>query len=265
MPLLRESILSRGQSAATALPVQFPGLAPAWDETAVLLVGSAATEFADDHSGVDLLLLSPPGRGKEMAAALGLAEPGEHGAMGQASIGGVRCKIALWERDTLRRLVEAHDDAALYGLRHCRVLHDPAGAAGALRAAAEQVPPEVWRDKALARYRLLRQRRASLAWALRRGQPFVCLDNVTQLLGHCLSMCYYLEGEPPANRKWLFRGAMRTALGRELRPLILEFLSSLGDIAVLGGSFSPRNNRLYGIVSRIQEAVEEALRSRGWI
>lgn len=265
MPLLRESILSKGRSAVAAMPDEFPGLAPAWEETAVLLVGSGATEFADDHSGVDLLVLCPPGRGAEVAAALGMAAPGEEGSGGQACAAGVRCKIALWEREAFRKLLEASDDSALYALRHCQVLHDPAGAAGPLQMAAAHVPPAVWRAKALARYRLFRQRKASLAWALRRGQPFVCLDNVTQLLGHCLSMCYYLEGEPPANRKWLFRGAMRTRLGRELRPLILEFLSSLGDIAVLGGSFSPRHNRLYGILTRIQDAVEGALRAQGWM
>lgn len=242
-----------GEEAAEALRPRLGG------EAAVLLVGSAATEFADRYSGIDLAVVVPDREWGATAARLGWAEPPAPGSVRTLPLAGRRVKVAAWPLTALAERVRAADDQVLYALTTARVLHDPGGIVPPLLRQAREVPPEVWRAKADEAYRQFRQRKASLAWALRRGQPFLCLDNLMQVLTAALCLCYYLEGRPPANRKWLFRGALRTAAGQALRPLLLELFSSLGDIALLGGSFSMRRNRLYRLLSALQRELEGRL------
>lgn len=233
-------------------------------DLAVLLSGSATTGFADGHSGIDLLLVCADGHWADVVRALDAGGAVVSGEFRTVALAGDRVKLAAWPAGELGRLVASWDDGALFSLQSARILHDPAGLAGPLLDMAGAVPPEVWVTKAGHCYRQFRQRKASLAWALRRGQPFVCLDNLTLLLSCALQLCYYLEGKPPANRKWLFRGALRTAAGQSLRPILFELFTSLGDIAVLGGSYSLRYNRLYSQLSRLQQHMESAMRERGW-
>ncbi len=229
-----------------------PGMAA---RAAVFLVGSAVAGFADGHSRPDLLLVLPEEDVEEGAAALGLT-PGQWGRLRFAA-GGKGCVVSA---ASLEGAVLAVEDDALFLLQSGRVVHDGAGEAARLAALARRVPPETWRAKAEAAYRAFRQRKASLAWAMRRGQPYVCLDNITRLVALSLRLCYYLAGKPPANAKWLFQGAMRTATGRRIRPVLLELFGSLGDVAVLGGSYSLRHNAVYAVLTRLQRALEEELR-----
>lgn len=239
-------------------------LGAAAEEVAVLLSGSAASGFADDHSGIDLVVLVPDDRWEAVAGGVAGGEPPVPGQVLPLAPSGSRAKVSLWPVGEVRRFLERWDDVALHALSNARVLHDPSGLAGPLQEIARRVPDEVWRAKAADAYRRFRQRKASLAWSLRRGQPFVCLDNLVQLLTAALSLCYYLEGKAPANRKWLFRGALRTAAGQSLRPALFELLSSLGEIALLGGSFNLRHNHLYGLLGGVQGRLEGELRERGW-
>ncbi len=223
---------------------------------AALLVGSAAAGFADGHSRPDLLLVLPAEDLDAGAAALGLT-PGEWGRLRLREVGGKACAVSA---DSLESAVAALADDALFLLRSGRILSDPAGVAARLAERARLVPPETWEAKAEAAYRAFRQRKASLAWAMRRGQPYVCLDNITRLVALSLRLCYYLAGKPPANAKWLFQGAMRTATGRRIRPILLDLFGALGEVAVLGGSYSLRHNAVYAVLTRLQRALEEELR-----
>lgn len=264
MKVLSSKTSDLGQRALAGLWLSNEAITRLAPDVAVLLSGSATTGFADGHSSVDLLLVCTDDHWSELALAIdkgGAVVPGEFRAV---AIAGGRAKLAAWPAGELSRLVGSWDDGALFSLQSARILHDPAFLAGPLLDMACAVPPEVWATKAGYCYRHFRQRKASLAWALRRGQPFVCLDNLTLLLSYALHLCYYLEGKPPANRKWLFRGALRTTAGQTLRPILFELFTSLGDIALLGGSYSLRHNRLYSLLSRLQQHMESAMRERGW-
>ncbi|HEX6988026.1 MAG TPA: hypothetical protein VF282_01020, partial [Bacillota bacterium] len=103
----------------------------------------------------------------------------------------------------------------------------------------------------------------SIAWNLRRGQPYVLLDNLTRLLGHVLAICFYLDGRPPTGRKWVFQAALRTAAGRRLRPHLFDLFSSLGEVATLGGSFEAKSNTLYRRLGAIHDALLNILRDAG--
>lgn len=263
MSVARAELVDRGREAADALLASLAAPGAPVPELAVLLAGSAASEFADHYSGIDLVVLVADDRWEAVVRRLWGDRPPRAGEVRPLVLAGQRVKVAVWPLGEAERLARAWDDAVLYVLANARVLHDPGGLAVPLAALARGVPDEVWAEKAALAYRHLRQRKASLAWALRRGQPFLCLDNLIQVLTAALCLCYYLERRPPANRKWLFRGALRTAPGQALRPLLFDLFSSLGDIALLGGSFSLRHNRLYGLLTRIQVRLEAEMAERG--
>ncbi len=258
MAAVRQAFLERGREIVAAFFDNRRDLDAVRPALALMLAGSGTTEFADSYSGVDLLVLYPDDLQAQIAAAPGL--PAGPGATVRARAGGAPFKLTLLSYSEARHRIEARDEATLFALRTARVLQDPGGLAAELMKLAWQVPDAVWAEKAATRYREFRRRKASLAWTLRRGQPFLALENLLQLVEHALAACCCLAGQPPAGRKWLFQAAMRTPAGQEIRPAVFALLSSLGDVAVLGGSFNLRHNRLYLRVSDIQRTLEGALR-----
>lgn len=228
-------------------------LFPWREELALALTGSAVTEYADEFASLDLLVLCPDEQKSDVEAALAGGSRREDR----------RPHFEVVGREELARAVQNAEDGPLYLIRHLLALHDPRGELPALIEAAHAVDDGIWRAKIEERYRSLRQRKASLAWAVRRGQPFVLLDSLNQFLGHAFTLCCYLERRPPAPRKWLFASALRTPAGQNLRPVVYELFSSLGEVATLGGSYDLRDNRLYNRLSAIQETLERAMGEAG--
>ncbi len=223
-------------------------------QVGVVLGGSAVTEDADEYSGCDLFVLAW-GRGVEPEPLVwqwtDVRRPPHFYRYAELPLAAMRTALAEGE------------DAALHLARHGLILHDPDGRLARLWAEASHPAAALWRRKLACRYRAFRERRASLAWALRRGQPILVLDNLRLVLEHALSCCYYLAGEPAPPAKWAFRGGLRTPAGRRLRGPVLDLLSSLGDLAMLGGSLNLRHNRIYRQVERIQMTLEEVLVESG--
>src|SRR5690606_36979792 len=164
---------------------EHPLFAPRWPRLQVILSGSAVTEFADEHSGIDLIVLASAEDAADLAsdlAAGGLAA--ERPGLFELTLDGHRVSLLLLDAgEAARRLADYHDFAWAV-LPGAPVLHDPEGRFAGLVAGLEEIPPAVWAQKVRERYRKLRRRQASIAWNLRRGQPYVLLDNVTRLLGH---------------------------------------------------------------------------------
>ena len=227
---------------------------------AVVLGGSGVTEDCDEYSGCDLIVFRVAGVREPRGGVR--QRPGYRWE--SVRRGPHRYRFALLALQDFADAVRHADDSALYLLRHGEVIHDPQARLRAFWQAPPEVPAEVWTRKLALRYRAFRQRRASLAWCLRRGQPVAVLDNLRLMLEHALSCCFYLQGEPAPPRKWIFRGALRTPAGRVLREPVLDLLSSLGELAVLGGSLHLRQNRLYLGVSRVQAALERVLVDAGF-
>jgi len=230
----------------------------------VVLGGSGVTEDIDEYSGCDLMIFRF-GRG-EKAKRAAEARPGRvtGGAVPARGWTNVRrpphlYRYTVLDFESFADTVARGDDEALHLLRHGQLLHDPHGRLRQFWDQSHIDDGALWRRKLAQRYRAFRQRRASLAWSLRRGQPVQVLDNLRLLLEHALSVCYYLEGRPAPPRKWIFRGGLRTAAGRSLREPMLELLSSLGDLAMLGGSLNLHYNRIYQRVCRLQDALEGVL------
>lgn len=229
-----------------------PPLARHSDDVAVVLGGSAATEDCDEYSGCDLFVFVP-GRS-------------EHSSLGQwqeVRRNGFHYRFLVDDVERFRAAVARGDDAALYLLTKGRVISDSAAILAEIWG-GHPLSPELWTMKIAERYRALRQRRASLAWSLRRGQMIAVLDNLRLVLEHGLACCFYLEGQPAPPSKWLFRGALRTRAGRAVRVTVFELLSSLGDLAMLGGSMNLHHNLVYQRVNRFQTELEQQLVDAGY-
>lgn len=229
-------------------------------EFAVLGVGASAGGGEDLAPGVEIRLLAQDSVAGELRRALRLDPSG----YATARLGRSRYVVTVEPLARARAALAAYEDDILFLLRHARVLDDAGGLLPPLQRQARAVQASVWQEKAREQYRSLRRRKASIAWALRRGQPFVFLDSLARLLGHALAICLHLEGEPVSPRSRLFQDALRTPAGRRLRPALFALLSSLGEVAVLGGSFRSTENHLYRLVGDVQAAVEEAMVDAGW-
>lgn len=257
----QRDLLAEARRLAQEHLARRPPFSRYWDELTVVLCGSAVTEFADAYSGIDLVILAPRPTAEALRAeADGAPVPGE---FAELTLDGRRVLYAVASLEEARAALERYEDFAMATYPAAHVLHDPQGRYGRLLEGIDGYPPQVLAERIRDRYRRLRRRQASLAWNVRRGQPYVLLDNLVRFLDHALSLCFLLEGRPPAGRKWLLQGALRTETGRALRPLLWDLFSSLGEVATLGGSNNLRENALYRRVAAIQAALEEAIRAAG--
>lgn len=241
-----------------------PTWSACWDRVSIVLSGSAVTRYADEYSGIDLIVLGDPDALDDLRDALAGQAPAGDGEPLETWAGGRRVKISLFSFEQAEADLQAYDDFAVAVLPRAPVLHDPGERFARLVAGRDDIPQQVLGAKIAARYRKLRRRRASMAWNLRRGQPYVLLDNLNRFIAHALAVCFYLDGRPPTGRKWIFQGALRTGAGRRLRPRLFELFSSLGQLATLGDSFQSRGNRIYRCVTEIHDTLLEAVRDAGY-
>ena len=257
MGSLRQDLLAAAQAAVHGdLLRRMPFLGHA-RSYGVVLGGSGVTDDIDEYSGCDLMVFrfgrptgakrTPEARPARTRGWIDVRRPPH------------LYRYTVLDFEAFAESVARGEDEALYLVRHGQVLHDPHARLHHFWGETRLDDPAVWHRKLAQRYRAFRQRRASLAWSLRRGQPVQVLDNLRLLLEHALSCCYYLEGRPAPPRKWIFRGGLRTAAGRALREPVLELLSSLGDLATLGGSLNLHHNRIYRQVGRLQGTLEAVL------
>jgi hypothetical protein len=247
---VREGVVERARDVVRDRLLAEAPYAARRDDVAIVLCGSAVTEYADAYSGLDFLVLTP-------GDAAPVAPPATDGRA-------QRFRVIARGLGDFRQAVAAADDEALFLVQHGVVLHDPHGEAAALWRKPPAPGKEVWEGKIAATFRELRRRRASLAWSLRRGQPYAVLDGLTQFLGCALRICFYADALPPPPAKWLHGAGLRTTVGKRLRAPLLDLLTSLGDTAVLGGSLRLSQNRLYQRCERVEEELTRALRERGF-
>ncbi|MFO7245805.1 MAG: DUF4037 domain-containing protein [Thermaerobacter sp.] len=265
MARLQRELRQHAQRLVSDALAAHPLFARRWPRLQVILSGSAVTEFADEYSGIDLIVLGDAGDLAELAEALRVGGlESDRPGLYEVTVEGRRVSLILLSLDEAARRLAEYDDFAWAVLPGAPVLHDPEGRLAALTAGLGEVPRSVWAEKIRARYRKFRRRQASIAWNLRRGQPYVLLENLTRLVGHALAICCYLDGKPPTGRKWIFQAAMRTNAGRRLRPYLFDLFSSLGETATLGGSYQAGNNSLYRRLVAVHDALVSAIQEAGY-
>lgn len=269
MGKLQLELLAAAQTVTTEHLLHHPIFAPCRDDLTILLAGSGAAAYADRYSGVDLVVLGDEaavaGMRQRLAdAGLRTDRDGFIVLPGGSMAGDSRLMFMLHTYSEVTSELANYEDFAMLTYPQAPVIYDPQQRFPELVAAVGPYPDEILAERLRERYRRLRRRRASIAWNLRRGQPFVLLQNLVAFLDHVFSMCFLLAGQPPAGRKWLMQEGLRTPAGRQLRPILFDLFTNLGDVALLGGTLDIRQNRLYDKVSRLQELLEAAATAAGW-
>lgn len=265
MSKLQRDLLETARSLTAGHLRDHQAFAPYWEDISIIMSGSAVTDYADEYSGIDFIVLGDDDVVAELCRRI-------QDSGGDAleknlisfQLGNRRVKASFFSFARAEQALAEHDDFALAAFRDAPALHDPDGRFARLVEGLAPVPREVWAKKIADRYRKLRYRQAALAWNLRRGQPYAILDNLNRFLAHALSICFYVHGQPPTGRKWIFQGALRLEAGRRLRPYLFELFSSLDELATLGGSLNPRQNRLYQRVSAIHDQLIAIIEEAGF-
>ncbi|HLS88521.1 MAG TPA: hypothetical protein VK008_02725 [Sphingobacteriaceae bacterium] len=269
MGKLQQELLTAAQTITKDFLLGHPIFAPYREELTIILSGSAAAPYADRYSGVDLVILG----GEEAITAIRrqlAAGNVRFDRDGFAVLPDAAGSLGFRVMFTLRTFAEAerelaeYQDFAMVTYPQAPVVYDPQDRYATLVAGPVEYPEDVLVELLRRRYQGLRRRRASIAWNFRRGQPFVLLQNLASLLDHALSICFYLDGRPPVGRKWLLQEGLRTTTGRRLRPIIFTLFTNLGDVALLGGTLNIRQNRLYSLLSQLQDQLEEAIEEAGF-
>lgn len=174
--------------------------------TAVLLVGSSATGYADEYSDVDLTVV-------------GSVEPGEQ------TVDGVHVEWTTTTRSEIENtLANWEDDAALYTYAHAELLSDDVGVADLLATYASY-PRDVRREKLFAGWFYGSGNALDARTAQRRGHDRVVRSAATSAVEQFVALTYVLDGSFPPYRKWLFRDPPRDL------PRVDAALS--GDISAL--------------------------------
>lgn len=247
-----------------------PGTAAGGDGTqgqgrwAVGVAGSGVSHYRDASSRLDLLVVGPA----DAVVRFRSARPARRDGRGPGSChdlpawaGGGKLILLSW--DELDHATHAAEEGAVILLTGAQPLLDESGRLERAVTHVNQLPAQWYQGRVAHHYRALRRRTASMAWNLRRGQGLAFLANFVQWLEHLLLLCLYADGQPPVENKWLLQAAMRTSLGRLLRGGLYDLLSRLGDVATLGGSYDPRKNRLFGLITDLHHQLVSGLRQRG--
>ncbi|HEY8414575.1 MAG TPA: hypothetical protein VIK99_02260 [Thermaerobacter sp.] len=268
MAISRAEVLSQARAAGERLIREWiqplAGGPSAAGEWAIALAGSGATGYRDAASRLDLLVAGPAAGVDELrrrlAARGGRRGPGTCHKLPAWAGGG---KLVLLSWDELEAEAGAVTEAGVALLASAEPLYDPQGRVRGVLDRLFPLPAGWYRQRIAERYRCVRRRTASIAWNLRRAQAFAFLASFVEWLDHVLHLCLYAEGQPPVERKWLLQAAMRTSLGRELRADLYDLFSRLGEVATLGGSYDPKENRLYNAIAGVHGRLAAALRDRG--
>lgn len=161
-------------------------LAKREDVRAVLLVGSTATSYADEHSDVDLQVVGPDEAGERSV-------DGVHVEWNPTSRDEIESKLDGWE-----------DDAALYTYATAEVLADDIGLADLLSEYAEY-PPDVRREKLYAGWFYGTGNQFDARKAVMRGDSRAARCAAVAAVEQLVALAHVLEGGFPPHRKWLFR------------------------------------------------------------
>lgn len=164
------------------------------DVAGVLLVGSTATGYADEHSDVDLQVVGP-----------------DEG--GERSVDGVHVEWSPVTRDEIAANLDGwDDDAALYTYANADLLYDRAGLADLLDQYNEY-PPDICEEKLYAGWFHGTGNTFDARKAVERDDSRAARCVAVAAAEQFVALTYVLEEQFPPYRKWLFRNPPRELPG----------------------------------------------------
>ena len=211
---------------------------PHWAESAVVILGSAVRGMADEFSDIDINVYVPEGSYWEVyeryreAVEAGRVEIWNPTAFQYREfpfvvIPGVSGHYRVHTFEEPEALAADYDDVTMWIHQGGETLHDPSGRYCRLRDACVGYPEEVWREKVRFHFLEAGAGGDGAGNPLRRNdRPGVVL-TMTDCLKHLLRLCCLLDRRPFPYDKWLYREALETTAGREVRDVFKGFLEEL--------------------------------------
>jgi len=221
--------------------LHFAGLGfwrPHWSHTAVVVVGSALREEADEFSDVDIevyVLASAYPEiydGHRRAYDAGLIQvmnplAFQYQEFPFSMVPGVNGHYRVHTFEELEERIRGYDDVSMWIHAQSLVLHDLEGRYRALQAQSRTYPKEVWRSKARSHYLAAVDAAGAASNPLRRNDRPAVILTMTDCFAHLLRLCCLLESRPFPYDKWLYREALGTRAGRDLQQVFEGFFDEI--------------------------------------
>lgn len=234
------------------------------DDLVVLLVGSTAYGFADEHSDVDVCVFCADGSFEELTSdtrAAGLrVEPPPN----ETLIRGVPVHYFVQPFAMLEQAAETLDDGGLYMLRYARAVHDGGGRFSALAARTDPLLDETLTRKVDWAQSLLLQRVHVVHDMHKRYQPLGWTDQTRLTAQAALELCCWLDHEPPSGSKWIMEQARLCSSADPIVPAVEGLLGALGRTLALGRPVSLDESPLAGAADDLRDASTAAVDRAGY-
>jgi hypothetical protein len=243
---------------------------------AVVLAGSRQSQFADDHSDVDLYVyaseITPTSLRAEIARGArrfeignSFWEPGDEWIDGETGTGvDVMFRTTRWIEDQLDRVLQRHEASVgystcfWYNVRNSRALFDRAGWFKALQERAGQPFPEQLKRAIIAKnHPILRNTMSSylhqIELALARHDPISVNHRTAAMLASYFDIVFAVNGQPHPGEKRLLRFArtLCAKLPTEMEERVGALLSALPS------------GRVPGLASTMLDGLDDLLRGAG--
>jgi len=269
------NVSSAGSAAAGRIANRFCAIP---EVEAVVLAGSRLSQFADDHSDVDLYVYGSGIVATSLRAEIARGarrseignsfwEPGDEWIDVETGIGvDVMFRTARWIEDQLDRVLERHEASVgystcfWYNVRNSRVLFDRAGWFKALQETAGQPYPEQLKRAIVAKnHPILRDSMSSylhqIELALARHDQISVNHRTAAMLASYFDIVFAVNGQPHPGEKRLLQFA-RTLCAK----LPTEMERRVGTVlAALPGSPIPE------LANTMLDGLDDLLRSAGFL
>jgi len=209
-----------------------------WEESGVAIVGSSVQALEDEFTDIDVLAFVPQAfyptiyEGYRRAVQTGRIEvlnPSafQYNEFPLVVLPKAKGHYRVQTFEEVEHLVARYDDITMWIHGNSLVLHDPSGRYGNLQKKSQTYPEELWKEKIRFHYLKAYNAATSASNPLRRGDRKAVLLTMTDCGAHLLRLCCLLERRPFPYDKWLYREAIETPAGRELKPLFNDFFEEL--------------------------------------
>jgi hypothetical protein len=250
-----------------------------WKRISVVVVGSVGAGFGDDHSDLDINVYIPADVSESLYDCCWRAvDAGEIDILNPRArlfhefpltyLDGVDGHYWIEEFEPLEAKIREFDDVSCWIILNSISLHDPKGRIEAMRAAASHYPVEILNARLARHFYQFRENFWATKTPLERGHT----ETVTLLcikgLIHLFKFCILAEKRPYPYDKWLYRVAMESRLGTEIKEYVDELYAEIrcGGVRrqvperfIEPGDRNERfeNYRIYFLFKAIRKVVDE--------
>jgi predicted nucleotidyltransferase len=209
-----------------------------WKRSAVVVTGSTARGAVDEFADLDVNVYVPEASFDPLYADYQKAADDERVQVMNPKaflyhefpfvpMAGLHGHYRVYLFEDLERKIALHDDIAMWVHQTGIVVHDPSARYTTIQRAASAYPEDVWRERIRFHYLEAVLSAGAASNPLRRNDLNAVTLTMTDCVAHVLRLCCLLDRKPFPYDKWLYHEALQTQGGRELGPLLEEFLDEI--------------------------------------